>query len=108
MRNLLVRHGKFLGTGTLQGKLYDLGRYPGAVLSNSTADRVFGETYEIDQADHVFALLDDYEGRRFKRHELTVILDNGRTIQCWTYIFTGSVAKKIFISSGDYLQYRNL
>src|SRR4051812_26909852 len=47
LRNLFLRHGIFLGTGTFRGKLYDLGRYPGAVVSDSSKDRVIGEVFRI-------------------------------------------------------------
>lgn len=107
MRNLLLRHGKILGTATIQAKLYDLGQYPGAVTSPANTDRIFGEVFEIQQADHVFAVLDSYEGQHFKREEITLTLDDGPTMRCWAYFYTGSLMRKALIASGDYIKYRN-
>jgi gamma-glutamylcyclotransferase (GGCT)/AIG2-like uncharacterized protein YtfP len=105
LRNLFVRHGIFLGTGTFQGKLYDLGRYPGAVASNSTKDRVVGEVFRIQEPEHVLELLDKYEGRRFKRERVRVALNSDDAIVCWTYLYMRSLSGRRLIPSGDYVEY---
>ena len=108
MRNLLVRHGTFVGTGSFQGKLYDLGRYPGVVPSGSRTDRVMGEIFRITRSQHVLKLLDDYEGRRFKREQVGVVLNDAdrSTLTCWAYIYKRSIAGRVYIPSGDYIEYR--
>ena len=105
LRNLFVRHGTFLGTGTFQGKLYDLRRYPAAVVSNSREDRVAGEVFRINEPAHVLELLDKHEGRRFKREMVQVALNIDDAIDCWTYLYTKSLAGRTVIPSGDYVEH---
>ncbi|MBM4262789.1 MAG: gamma-glutamylcyclotransferase [Deltaproteobacteria bacterium] len=105
MQNLLVRHATYLGTGYFQGKLYDLGRYPGAVHSRSPKDRVIGDIYRIDEAAHVIGHLDEYEGRRFTREEVSVRVDHEDQIRCWAYLYTRATFGRVRIPSGDYIEY---
>ena len=107
LSHLLVRHGVFVGTGIFQGKLYDLGRYPGAVPSKNKTDLITGEVYRLQQPDKVLELLDEYEGPRFKRSQATIFYGEDRPISAWIYLYARSVAGRRIISSGDYVQYRN-
>ena len=104
LRNLLVRHGSFLGTGSYQGKLYDLGRYPGAIPSTSRQDRVVGEIFRLQEAEHVLKLLDKYEGPRFKREIVKVAIEDD-AIPCWAYLYKKSPSGRTLIPSGDYVEY---
>jgi gamma-glutamylcyclotransferase (GGCT)/AIG2-like uncharacterized protein YtfP len=49
VRQGLLEEWRLLGTGTFRGRLYDLGRFPGAIPSNEISDRVFGEIYRIEE-----------------------------------------------------------
>ena len=51
---------RWLGTGTVRGRLYSLGWYPGLVL-DSHAGEVHGDVFEVTAASHL-ADLDTYEG----------------------------------------------
>ena len=42
-QRILKKHCETLGPATVQGKLYDLGLYPGAIASFRKADKVYGE-----------------------------------------------------------------
>lgn len=105
MQNLLVRHATYLGTGYFQGKLYDLGRYPGAVQSKSPKDRVVGDIYRLIESEQVMARLDEHEGRRFKRQEVVVRIDHEDQIKCWAYLYTRPTFGRAQIPSGDYLEF---
>ena len=107
LSHLLVHHGVFVGTGIFQGKLYDLGRYPGAVPSKNKTDLITGEVYRLQQPDKVLELLDEYEGPRFKRTQVTIFSGEDHPISAWIYLYARSVAGRRIISSGDYVQYRN-
>jgi len=61
MHDVLTRAAQRVGDGFVHGRLYDLGRYPGLVLSASADDKVFGEVYRL-RDDGVLRVLDDYEG----------------------------------------------
>jgi gamma-glutamylcyclotransferase (GGCT)/AIG2-like uncharacterized protein YtfP len=107
LSHLLECHGVFVGTGIFQGKLYDLGRYPGAVPSTTKTDLVTGEVYRLQQPDKVLEVLDEYEGPRFKRTRVTIFFGEDRQISTWIYLYARSVAGRRIIVSGDYVQYRN-
>jgi len=102
---ILARHGSYIGMGVFQGRLYNLGRYPGAVASAEKSDRVIGEVYELERNTQAFEILDDYEGRLFSREPTTIFLDTGETITSWIYLYRGVVEERRRIVSGDYLAY---
>jgi gamma-glutamylcyclotransferase (GGCT)/AIG2-like uncharacterized protein YtfP len=94
-------------SGTFQGKLYDLGRYPGVVRSHGNTDRVIGEIYRFSEPQRAFQILDEYEGHRFKRKRVTIIQEDGKSNTSWIYLYARSVTRRALIRSGDYVQYRN-
>ena len=61
-RARLSREATLLGAAITQGRLYDLGEYPGLVPTTDTAELVHGEVYELHDAELSFAWLDAYEG----------------------------------------------
>ena len=76
----LLRDGRRVGTGTVAGTLYDLGRYPALVPDGRGA--VEGEVWRCP-AD-ALARLDEYEGVAeglFERVEVDV-----GGVRCWTYV----------------------
>jgi gamma-glutamylcyclotransferase (GGCT)/AIG2-like uncharacterized protein YtfP len=107
LHRLLETHAVLVGTGTFQGKLYDLGRYPGVVRSRENTDRVIGEIYRFSDPQRAFQILDEYEGHRFKRKRVTIIQEDGRSITSWIYLYARSIKHHPRIPSGDYIQYRN-
>jgi gamma-glutamylcyclotransferase (GGCT)/AIG2-like uncharacterized protein YtfP len=93
MFHLLARHATFIGEGTVAGRLFDLGRYPGMVKSpaEASAPQIAGELYEI-AADHwpaVIAQLDAYEGAEYVREQMTVETAAGST-EAWVYVLNRS------------------
>src|SRR5260370_574313 len=64
MQALLERNAEFLSEGIVQGQLFNLGHYPGLVLSTDPSDRTIGEVYRLEESrmDHTLRELDDYEG----------------------------------------------
>src|SRR5579859_8227359 len=88
---LLQGQAHFVGNGRMPGRLYGLGRYPGAVPAVTKDDWVRGEVYKTDDSSALMEILDDYEGADFERAITSVKLDDGGNIECWVYLF---VAKK--------------
>jgi gamma-glutamylcyclotransferase (GGCT)/AIG2-like uncharacterized protein YtfP len=107
LHRLLEKHAILVGNGTFQGKLYDLGRYPGAVPSHGNTDRVVGEIYRFSESQRALEILDEYEGHRFKRKRVTIVQESGMSIPCWIYLYARSVRHRPRILSGDYIRYRN-
>ena len=107
LHRLLERYAIFVGTGSFQGKLYDIGRYPGAIRSRRNTDCVIGEIYRLSEPRRALEILDEYEGHRFKRKRVTIIQEDGESITSWIYLYGRSVTRRALIRSGDYVQYRN-
>jgi gamma-glutamylcyclotransferase (GGCT)/AIG2-like uncharacterized protein YtfP len=108
LHRLLEKHAVLVGTGSFQGKLYDLGRYPGAVPSRGKTDRVLGEIYRLSESQRAWEILDEYEGHRFKRKRVAIVQESGQSISCWIYLYARSVKRRPRVACGDYIRYRKL
>lgn len=98
---------RLLGAASYRGRLYDLGRYPGAVSSNDPADVVRGELFALrSPAASLLAELDRYEGPEFRRVRTRVRLDGGSLLESWIYLYNREVAHLPRVASGDYLARR--
>ena len=106
----IAQHSRFLGPATFQGKLFNLGTYPGMIPSREPGDRVRGEVYLLHEAERDLKYVDDYEGFRgirplYCRELRPVILADGRKLDAWLYLYNRPVAGLTEISSGDYVEY---
>lgn len=99
----------FMGRGWIAAALFDLGIYPAAVPAADA--RVWGEVYEMRDADRVLAALDEVEGYRPSDHdrslntraEVPVTLADGRVEPAWVYFYNAPLGRAERIPSGDYL-----
>jgi gamma-glutamylcyclotransferase (GGCT)/AIG2-like uncharacterized protein YtfP len=113
LAELLARHAKFVGRGIFQGRLYDLGSYPGVISSDNAADRVHGDVYELHQASRLLGQLDYYEeyhpGRPqqslYLRKAVSIAVPAQPPLQAWIYLYNRSIQNQTWIESGDYLAY---
>jgi gamma-glutamylcyclotransferase (GGCT)/AIG2-like uncharacterized protein YtfP len=103
-----------LGPGWVPGRLYDLGRYPGAVLDPATATRVVGQVFELPDEPAVLAALDAYEGfvaaepagSLYVREQRPVTLADGRRLACWMYVYNRDPGDRPLVPDGDYRRWR--
>lgn len=113
MHNVLEKYAELEGEGHIQAKLYDLGRYPGVMMSGNPSDRVKGEIYKISDGEKLFSLLDHYEGcsdnfpepHQYLRRVVQVQADDGSMIDAWVYLYNWDSDGHRYIESGDYLKY---
>lgn len=112
MFHVLARVARFLGEAEVQGRLYDLGAYPGIALTDDNR-LVKGELYEI-QPEHwreAIQRLDEYEGchesdplpHEYRRELVHARLNDGRRLSAWAYVLNRPIDGLPEISSGDYL-----
>lgn len=106
----LKQQAKFIGSASYQGKLYKVADYPAVVASSNPADKVYGEVYQLLNAD-LWSTLDDYEEcspsfpppTEYRRLLQTVYLANGEAISAWLYRYNRPVSNLEMIKSGDFL-----
>ena len=104
---------RFIGTGQIQGELYQLGAYPGAIVGEAFQTKIVGEVYELPEPNKTLAMLDVYEGfipgeleaSLFARSHETITLADGRQLRCWMYLYNDWVATGSLIESGDYVKH---
>src|SRR4051812_15734663 len=74
---------KFVSNSVVNGRLYDLGDYPGVELSESDS-RVAGEVYEVSKS--LLKMLDEFEATsRYIRRQVEISLKAGLK-KCWIYV----------------------
>ena len=129
LHQMIREHARDRGPAVFQGRLYDLGAYPGVVDSDEPAGRVHGEVYEIiSDPDRVFARLDAYEEcgpgfaqpTEYLREMRTVSLvppdldrlnsaerqqasAARREVRAWIYLYNHSLDGAKHLANGDYL-----
>lgn len=104
MHDVLAPQSTFVGEGVVSARMFDLGSYPGIVLSDEPADRVMGDVFHLapDSAESLLASLDDYEGigseheppHEYVRKVVDVRMADGRSIEAWAYVLVGSVPSR--------------
>ncbi|MCC8426289.1 gamma-glutamylcyclotransferase [Mucilaginibacter sp. UR6-11] len=101
-----------LGSGKIQGKLYDVGSYPALIIDRSGNYDVSGSICKLNDAAKALSVLDPYEGigpdegspNLYERRLQPVNTANGEML-CWVYIYNQPVDGLKEITSGDYLAY---
>jgi gamma-glutamylcyclotransferase (GGCT)/AIG2-like uncharacterized protein YtfP len=112
MAQLLSRSADFIGEARCLGRLYLIKHYPGLVLSEDPAERVFGELYRLRQPDALLREFDMYEAcgegfaepTEYIRQMLPVTLADEGVKEAWTYIYNWPVAGLPRIASGRFLE----
>ena len=111
LNQLIYQHADYIGNGWLQGRLYWVDDYPGAIPSNNPQQRVFGEIYRLRDPETVLAALDLYEEcsdafpepHEYQRQALPINTTSHHGIIAWTYIYRRPVNETSCIQSGDWL-----
>jgi gamma-glutamylcyclotransferase (GGCT)/AIG2-like uncharacterized protein YtfP len=102
----------YLGRGTINAALYDLGIYPAAIPIEDDSV-VWGEVYDTSDLASVLNVLDEIEGHRpneparslYTRMLTDVTLDGGVVDKAWAYFYNAPLGGAQRILSGDYLEH---
>ena len=97
MRSVVARL-RHAGSGSVQGRLLDLGAYPGLVLDGELRP-VRGEVFALPEDAETLPALDAYEGfdpadeagSLFVRRLCAVTLEGGSEEQHWVYVYNRAV-----------------
>lgn len=109
----LAGSARSFGAGFVQGRLYDLGHYPGLVASDDPGDQVAGEVLRLADAAATLGWLDAYEGigaadgdgvtaeaDEYVRMLMPVRLKGGTLVSAWVYLYQGDVGGKRHLADG--------
>jgi gamma-glutamylcyclotransferase (GGCT)/AIG2-like uncharacterized protein YtfP len=109
MARRLAHAARFVGAAHIQGRLYNLGRFPGLKEPRSDGDIIHGDVYDLgENIDALLREMDAYENAEsppptpYDRQLTAAALADGRTIQAWVYWYRGSVSESNYIASGSY------
>lgn len=89
-----VRRMHKVGKGTVIGKIFDLGDFPGAIL-NKAGDKINGVVFTLPEDPKLLARLDAYEEydpqhpekSLFIREKTRVDMEDGSRLNCWIYTY---------------------
>ena len=102
---------ELVGQGSIGGRLYDLGDYPGATPDGGESrQRVRGELYRLSDPELAMRILDGYEEflplqpeeSLFVRTLVPVTLETDRREDAWVYFYNRAADEAKLIPSGDY------
>ena len=110
-RERLGWEARSLGAASTAGRLYDLGRYPGLVLSEAPGDIAHGECLELIEPGRSLAWLDAYEGivparhphNPYERCQRPVTLAGGEVVTAWAYVYLQDVSGAPLIADGRWV-----
>ena len=115
LSDYLHRKSTFIGNGYFHGKLYDIGGYPGAIISDHAMNKVYGHIFELYTPNKVLAKLDTYEevGNQFPQpneygRNLVDVQAGTALYTCWVYLYNRPVNHMEQITTGDYLNYQTV
>lgn len=105
---------ELIGDAIIRGKLYDIGRYPGAIrIMDEEPGTIRGEVLRLMYPKKVLRILDQYEGydpempakSEYYRDQQLVRLSDGKEINAWVYWYNFPIEGKRRIRQSDYLEY---
>jgi gamma-glutamylcyclotransferase (GGCT)/AIG2-like uncharacterized protein YtfP len=102
----IQRNANFVGEGTIPGILFTLDWYPGAIYEPAHQTTVFGEVFELKNAD-LFPELDAYEGvtgndtDEYEKIKVPVRC-NEKVYHCWFYQYRWDVPSDKILTSGKF------
>src|SRR5215469_6727300 len=105
-----VRKLKYVGKGSISGRLYDLGEYPGAILGAGAGAKIFGEIYELPSDPKLLNRLDAYEDfdpkrpakSLFVRRKTSISRPNRKRVKGWVYEYNRDVGTRPRIENERY------
>jgi gamma-glutamylcyclotransferase (GGCT)/AIG2-like uncharacterized protein YtfP len=107
---LILQHFTLVGSGSVQGQLYEIDGYPGLVLSTDSRHATKGELYQLTGSAAVLEQLDEYEGctpanpkpHEYRRREVPVKLQHGGDLLAWVYLYNWPLSSRKRLEEGDY------
>ena len=103
LKNRVAQDMTYIGKAKVQARMYDLGRYPGAVKDRNS--EVVGDVFLLSNTEKVLSYLDEYEGEEYERKQEKVKLRSGKWVNAWMYWYKEQPVEEQRIFYKDYLNY---
>jgi gamma-glutamylcyclotransferase (GGCT)/AIG2-like uncharacterized protein YtfP len=95
----LRKWAKYVSKGKIKGILYHCDHYPGLIQSEWDDRWVEGEIHQLPDNPTLLKMLDEYEGYteafpslcEFIRQKVPVLVPDNSWLDCWVYLYNGSV-----------------
>ena len=101
----------YMERGTIPGRLYHIGEYPGAIYDSSNrSEQIQGEIWRMKDPASTLSWLDEYEEfgaqfpapNEFIRRVLAVQPEEGYHLACYVYLYDRFTDGRAVISDGDW------
>jgi len=103
---------RILDKGYINGYLYEINGYPGAIHDPTTGNKVFGELFHLSSAENTFLWMDRYEEAGLEFHQdpeytriLVPVYTQSKKYQAWMYQYIRPIKGLQRIYSGNYLDH---
>jgi gamma-glutamylcyclotransferase (GGCT)/AIG2-like uncharacterized protein YtfP len=111
--NYLHQNSTYVSAGKIKGALYDIGEYPGAVITGNHDGYVYGHLLQLHQPEQNLKTIDDYEGfgpeqeqpNLYLREILSVEVETG-IVNAWVYLYNLPINGLPQITDGNYTAYK--
>jgi gamma-glutamylcyclotransferase (GGCT)/AIG2-like uncharacterized protein YtfP len=102
----------YLSAGKLRGLLYDIGEYPGAIITGNTNSYIYGSIFKLHHPEENLRVIDNYEGygpeqdqpNLYTRSIVLIETDND-ILDAWIYLYNLPVDGLPQITLGNYAEY---
>ncbi len=108
MSKFLPTKAKYLSKANCQGKLFLIDHYPSVISSEKPENQVLGERFEmtdktvLKKLDHFEGIGNEYsEPYEYRRELPKILLNDGKRIDAWIYLYNWYLEWKKEILSGD-------
>jgi gamma-glutamylcyclotransferase (GGCT)/AIG2-like uncharacterized protein YtfP len=110
--NYLSQNCTYISPGKLKGLLYDIGEYPGAIVTDNTDGYIYGSIFKLHHTEENLRVIDDYEGygpeqelpNLYIRSVAPIETDSG-AVDAWIYLYNLPTNGLPQIASGNYAEY---
>ena len=108
----LSKNSAYISAGKIKGSLYDIGEYPGLIITGNNRGYVYGSIYRLLHPTKNLKIIDEYEGvgpdqeqPNLYTRQIVQIQNEAGVIDAWVYLYNLPVDGLPIISSGNYIEY---
>ncbi|MES2063808.1 MAG: gamma-glutamylcyclotransferase family protein [Bacteroidota bacterium] len=108
----LKQNCTYLSPGKTKALLYDIGEYPGAIITANTDSYIHGSIFKLLHPKQNLRVIDDYEGFGPEQEQPNLYIrtvvpveTNPGIVNAWIYLYNLPVNGLLQIATGSYAEY---